>query len=253
MDCTEAQERLEREQDGELDTRSRRALQEHLAGCEECSAVRDDLRGLRSAVRDRASYFAAPDSLRQRISSDRKRDRAPASRGLVLPWWGFATSLATAALLAVAVTLAVGLPAREDQIAQQVVASHIRSLMENHLADVASTDQHTVKPWFSGKLDFSPPVHDLATEGFALLGGRLDYIGGRPVAALVYQRRRHRINVFVWPVTTRPHAPSTTIAVDGYNGVEWTQAGMTFWAVSDLNLSELGELKRLLEHEGAPG
>jgi anti-sigma factor RsiW len=250
MDCRDAQERLEREQDGELDTRSRRTLQEHVADCEVCSAVRDDLRDLRSAVRDRASYFAAPDSLRQRIGSERKRDRAPASRGLVLPWWGFATSLATAALLAVAVTLAVGLPAREDQIAQQVVASHIRSLMENHLADVASTDQHTVKPWFSGKLDFSPPVNDLATEGFALRGGRLDYIAGRPVAALVYQRRQHRINVFIWPATARAQAPGTTIAVSGYNGIEWTQGAMTFWAVSDLNLSELNELKALLERKG---
>ena len=210
----------------------------------------EELRALRAAVRDRASYFAAPDSLRQRISSNLKRDRPPASRGVVLPWWGFAASLATAALLAMAVTLAVGLPAGGDQIAQQVVASHIRSLMENHLADVASTDQHTVKPWFSGKLDFSPPVHDLATEGFPLVGGRLDYVGGRAVAALVYQRRQHRINVFIWPATAKPHAPSTTIAVNGYNGVEWTQGGMTFWAVSDLNLSELKELKRLLEHEG---
>lgn len=253
MDCTDAQERLEREQDGELDTPSRRALEEHLAGCETCSTASEELRALRSAVRDRASYFAAPDWLRQRISSELKRDRAPASRSVALPWWGFAASLATAALLSVALTLALGLPAREDQLAQQVVASHIRSLMENHLADVASTDQHTVKPWFSGKLDFSPPVHDFAAEGFALVGGRLDYIGGRPVAALVYQRRQHRINVFVWPATAKPQAPSRTIAVNGYNGIEWTQAGMTFWAVSDLNLPELGELKRLLEREGGSG
>ena len=250
MDCRDAQEGLEREQDGELDTPSRRALHEHVAGCEVCSAARDELRALRAAVRDQASYYAAPDSLRQRISSNLKRDRPPASRGVVLPWWGFGASLATAALLAMAVTLAIGLPAGGDQIAQQVVASHIRSLMENHLADVASTDQHTVKPWFSGKLDFSPPVHDLATEGFPLVGGRLDYVGGRAVAALVYQRRQHRINVFIWPATAKPHIPITTVALNGYNGVEWTQDRMTFWAVSDLNLSELNELKALLERKG---
>jgi anti-sigma factor RsiW len=253
MDCTQAQERLEREQDGELDTASRRALQAHLSDCEVCSAVRDDLHDLRSAVRDRASYFAAPDSLRQRISSNLKRDRPPIPRGVALPWWGFAASLATAALLAVAVTLAVGLPAREDQIAQQVVASHIRSLMENHLADVASTDQHTVKPWFSGKLDFSPPVHDLAAEGFPLIGGRLDYVGGRPVAALVYQHRQHRINVFVWPALERPPAASQSITLNGYNALEWTQAGMNFWAVSDLNLTELRALQDLLDRKGRSG
>jgi anti-sigma factor RsiW len=250
MDCRDAQEGLEREHDGELDTPSRCALQEHVAGCEACRTASEELRALRTAVRNRASYFTAPDSLRQRISSNLKRDRAPASRSVVLPWWGFATSLATAALFAVAVTLAVGLPAGGDQIAQEVVASHIRSLMENHLADVASTDQHTVKPWFSGKLDFSPPVHDLATEGFPLVGGRLDYVGGRAVAALVYQRRQHRINVFIWPAAARRDAESTTTAVNGYNGIQWTQDRMTFWAVSDLNLSELNELKALLEHKG---
>jgi anti-sigma factor RsiW len=165
-----------------------------------------------------------------------------------MPWWGFAASVVGATALAAALTLAVTLPSRQDQLGQEVVASHIRSLMENHLADVASSDQHTVKPWFSGKLDFSPPVHDFAGEGFPLLGGRLEYLGGRPVAALVYQRRQHRINVFVWPAAHGP-AAGRSLTINGYNAVEWTHAGMIFWAVSDVNGQDLLQLKDLLQQQ----
>lgn len=251
MDCQEAREHMAAEQDGALGMPQRRALHEHLAGCVACSAAGGQLRELRASVRDRASYFTAPDALRQRVMREVGRKSAPATRGVSMPWWGFTASLATAAVLAVAVTLATALPARDDQVAQQVVASHIRSLMENHLADVASTDQHTVKPWFSGRLDFSPPVRDLATEGFTLLGGRLDYVDGRSVAALVYQRRQHRINVFIWPAKSQ--LISTTIAVKGYNSVGWSQSGMTFWAVSDLNAAELQQLRQLLERDASSG
>jgi anti-sigma factor RsiW len=156
VDCKDAQERLERDQDGVLDAPSRRALHAHLAGCEACSAAGEQLGAMRSAVRDRASYFTAPQSLRQRIGREMKGRQTPTPHTVVLPWWGFSCSLAAAAMLAVVITLAIGLPAREDEIAKQVVASHLRSLMETHLADVVSTDQHTVKPWFTGKLDYSP-------------------------------------------------------------------------------------------------
>lgn len=249
MDCQDAQEKMERDQDGALDTPGRRALHTHLAGCEVCSAAGEQLLALRSTVRERASYFAAPDSLRQRIGRQVKDRQAPAPQRVALPWWGFTASLAAVAVLAVAITLGVGMPAREDQIAQQIVASHVRSLMENHLADVASSDQHTVKPWFSGKLDFSPPVRDLAAEGFPLIGGRLDYVGGRPVAALVYQHRQHRINVFVWPAQERSAAARRSITLNGYNALEWTQAGMNYWAVSDLNPAELRVLQDHLERK----
>jgi anti-sigma factor RsiW len=136
---------------------------------------------------------------------------------------------------------------RGDAIADEVVNSHVRSLMANHLFDVQSTDLHTVKPWFLGQLDFSPPVVDLAANGFPLVGGRLDYVGGRPVAALVYQRQKHTINVFVFPAGGDPSTGDRVLTVRGFNLRQWIHNGMSFWAVSDLNSAELGELTSALQ------
>jgi len=133
-----------------------------------------------------------------------------------------------------------------ETMAQGVVAGHVRALMGAHLFDVRSTDQHTIKPWFLGKLDFSPPVDDLAPQGFPLVGGRLDYLSGRPVAALVYQRRQHMINVFVWPAADSHEAPADARTLRGFHVRHWTRDGMTFWAVSDLNDMELDQFARAL-------
>lgn len=154
----------------------------------------------------------------------------------------------TASAAAIAIVTWQLAPRRaEGRLSDEVVSSHIRSLMANHLTDVGSSDQHTVKPWFAGKLDFAPVVKDLATQGFPLVGGRLDYIGGRPAAAMVYQRRKHTINVF-----NRPSAGSSVAKVEstrGYNVVRWTASGMEWWVISDLSRDELETFARMLRGE----
>ena len=157
----------------------------------------------------------------------------------------FTPAVGMALLLILALPLALRYSA-QNRLADEIVSAHIRSLMLEHKLDVASSDQHTVKPWFDGKLDFAPPVVDLASQGFPLLGGRLDYFNGRQVAALVYQRHKHFINVFIWPVDSRAPAGGRAAARQGYNLVHWTASGMTFWAVSDLNTAELEQFAQLL-------
>ena len=133
----------------------------------------------------------------------------------------------------------------DNLLAQEVVSSHIRSMMLNHLVDVPSSDQHTVKPWFNGKLDFAPEVKDFADQGFPLAGGRLDYIDNRTVAALVYQRRKHSINLFIWPSPGAPINPQQ-FSVNGYHIIHWTKSGASYWAVSDVNSTDLSEFAELV-------
>ena len=249
MDCKDVQHLLDGYVDGELDMVRNLEIEQHLQVCATCSYLYNNQQALQVAIRSDGLYFKTPPHLRKRILSSVRQESKATATPRVTPWRVLA---AVAALLVLSVMTwslvrALSVPSANDLLAQDVVASHIRSLQANHLVDVASSDQHTVKPWFDGKLDFSPPVVDLAQQGFPLVGGRLDYLDNRPVAALVYRRHEHIINLFIWPLTHTSDAEMTMVTIQGYHVISWTQAGMTYWAVSDLNLSEFQEFVHLIQ------
>jgi anti-sigma factor RsiW len=246
MNCADIRERLDGYLDDELELTQTLQITKHLDGCGGCQHLFAQARALRVAVRDHASYYSAPAELRRRVLSAVGAS-APQSRHttLTMPWWNFGAALACAVLLTWGSTLYLLRPSAADRLPDEIISSHVRSLLANNIADVLSSDQHTVKPWFNGKLAFSPPVQDLAAQGFVLVGGRRDYVGGRAVAALVYRHRQHLINLFIWPAAGS--SAVQTLSKQGYNLVHWTRAGMSFHAVSDLNGAELAEFARLLE------
>jgi anti-sigma factor RsiW len=243
MNCPQARPLIEPYADGELDAATILELEKHIHDCPACALAWRNLQGLKKALKQDALFFTAPKELRQRVQAELH------SQFAARPWWSFlnwnrltaaTTGFATACLaLLLGVTLTRS-PAQQ-QLTQEIVSSHIRSLMASHVLDVVSTDQHTVKPWFNGKLDFSPPVKDLVAQEFPLIGGRLDYLGGRSVAALVFQRHKHLINLFIWPAKENRAQPTSFTPIQGYNLIHWSEADMAFWAVSDLNEKELME------------
>jgi len=188
--------------------------------------------------------FAAPQRLKKNVQAA-IREASPAVRRSIFKWrWASAVA---AAVLIVVVGIQSVKRSEETLLVNDIVSSHVRSMMANHITDVASSDRHTVKPWFGGKLDYSPPVKDLTEQGFRLVGGRMDYLDGRPVAALVYQRSQHLINLFVWPSNNTAIKQQDQLTRQGYNVIHWTQAGMSYWLVSELNLTELTECAQLLK------
>ena len=249
MSCQQTHELIHGYLDGELDLVKSIEIEKHLAQCDACTQNYELLRGLQSRVRDNTLRFEPPANLEKRLRSALRREQEPQSFVFRWRWAVAAASLFAAVVIIWTVATLATRPSPDDVLAQEVVASHVRSLMADHLADVPSSNQHTVKPWFDGKLDFSPTVKDLSEQGFTLYGGRLDYIGNRPVAALVYQRRQHSINVFVWPTTEGPVTNGKASERQGYNVIRWSKAGMTYWAVSDLNLAELQQFVQLLQEQ----
>ncbi|HWC74002.1 MAG TPA: hypothetical protein VG454_08695 [Gemmatimonadales bacterium] len=211
-------------------------------------------RRLSAAIREEMPPLRAPEELRQRVRAAINNAATPkrwAWEGRPFPtrWLALAASLALVALGATAGWQVAARRAAGGALADEVLASHVRSLMPGHLTDVLSSDQHTVKPWFNGKVDFSPPVSDFAANGYPLIGGRLDYVAGRPIAALVYGRRKHLINVLLWPA-----AGSSAVRMEtrqGYHMLHWTAAGYTYWVVSDLGVAELQELTQLVRSAGS--
>jgi anti-sigma factor RsiW len=241
--------------DGELDAAHSLQIEQHLANCPHCTHQLERLQALKQVVAQKGVRWRTPDHVRAQVLAAISREAATDARSMAVQaaqqgekrfsvlgfirQWMFVPSLAA---LAASLFLVLAPIHDRSSIEDEVVASHVRSLLVNHLTDVATSNQHTVKPWFNGKIDFSPPVADLASEGFPLVGGRVDYIGGRVVAALVYRRQAHLINLFVWPSSSP--AGVTTASRDGYNIENWSEDGLIFWAVSDVNAADVNKFRQ---------
>jgi len=268
MNCKEATKRMDGYLDGELDPITSQTIEEHLRECHNCDQPYKTHGSLIHAIGNATPYFKAPAALRERIRSSLReeiaaqplrnvardsqilfRRRRPELRTILLgtPWLGLAAAIISAALIALNLGPRLQRPGVDQFLATQLIASHVRSLMANHLTDVASSDQHTVKPWLDAKLDFAPAVVDLSSEGFPLLGGRLDYLDNRPAAALVYQRRKHFINLFVWPAASGSINRANTITHQGYHLLHWVDSDFNYWAVSDVSDNDLQVFKQDFE------
>jgi anti-sigma factor RsiW len=258
LNCQETQKLIHAYLDGELDLVKSLEIEEHLQGCPTCSQIYQNQQALRTSLNAGLLYFRSPAPLRKNIQAALRQADQPETRAARAPrriawrWAAVAASLVVVVFAAWGVVRSLSAPFANDLLAQEVVASHVRSLMPDHLVDVPSSDQHTVKPWFSGKLDFSPVVDDLANQGFPLVGGRLDYLDNRPVAALVYRYQQHLINLFSWPAAG---ASDTAVTVDtrqGYHVAHWIKSKMAYWAISDVNETELQQFVQLVQNLASP-
>jgi anti-sigma factor RsiW len=255
MNCPEIKALSHAYADRELDVVRAAEFEQHLSGCRSCSREVENIRGLSAALKGSTFYFRAPANLRNRI-----RQTTCARNGVtpLIPrpnelhaswkqWIRWFIPVAASALVVVLAASVAFVGSADRRLTGEVVSSHIRSRMADHLTDVASSDQHTVKPWFAGKVDFAPPVTDLADHGFPLVGGRLDYLQNRAVAAEVYQRNSHVINLFVWPAAGNRNTTKKLSVAKGYNVISWESSGMNYAAVSELNPVELREFAELLK------
>jgi anti-sigma factor RsiW len=271
VNCKEVIDLVDAYMDGELDPVTNQNIEGHLRECSRCAHAFKEYQAFVGAIDAVVPYHKSPAGLRERIRSS-LRDQIPQSTRAVArghqpqvpkkrrdspavlfetPWnWlGLAAAVILAVLIVWSLAPVLRRPGAEQFLATQLLASHVRSLMVDHLTDVASTDQHTVKPWFDGKLDFAPTVVNPASDGFPLVGGRLDYLDNRPVAALVYQRRKHFINVFIWPVETSDARAAKAITRQDYQLLHWVDHDLHYWAVSDISDNELVALRELIEKQ----
>ena len=257
MNCNEAGMLVARYADGEVDSLQGRSIEQHLRGCAACAAKHQDLLALRARIGAEVPYFTATPELRERVrallanAQDTARARPRPQRDRWRWLTGGAIAGCAATLLAWSVGTTVIAWRTNEDVAVEAGATHVRATLNNHLIQVASSDQHTVKPWLSARLDYSPPVQDLSSEGFALTGGRLDMLNKQRVATLVYSHRLHTIDVFVRPESAP--APSTLRTVRGFNVVHATGSGMDWLAVSDVSADELSEfVQRLAQQTATP-
>lgn len=239
MTCDEARILLHALLDNELDAGHAREVEAHIASCPACAAELASQREMQRVLADTNLRYTAPASLRARIEASLPQPQRQPTRRSVLR--GFAMGSAVSALAASGVVAVVLRQDDQQRILSEVVSAHLRSLQAGHLTDVISTDQHTVKPWFNGKLDVAPPVIDLTAQGFTLVGGRLDYIDARAIGAVVYRRRQHVINLFVSQTSSTEYRAPRTESMQGFNCRRWGNRGLNFWAVSDLGADELAE------------
>ena len=257
MNCQRTQELIHGYVDRELDLARNLEVEQHMEECRACARVFSNQTTLKSALRADSLYHEAPDRLRKRIQSSLRKEAKSEVRPRAFGWgWGW-PAIGASAVLIFLIALAVWnfvprstVPGGDELLAQEIVTDHVRSLqLPGHLVDVLSSDQHTVKPWFDGKVDFAPSVKDFADQNFRLYGGRLEYLNNRSVATLVYQRRLHYINLYLWPSGQATSTSEVTTQRQGYNLIHWTSSGMNYWAISDLNSVELHEFARLIRQE----
>jgi len=254
MNCSEARNRIHAYMDGELDLLHALAVEAHLFTCAGCRQLHAQHIAARRILRGHATCFTAPTALRthmQRLTAAADRKRAPQSWRLRLPglastWPAFGAALAFAVVATWTASAQFLVEAAADRLPQEIVSSHVRALMSARPADIVSADPGNIRPWLHGKLGYSPRVDDLAPDGYTLVGGRVDYVREQRVAALVYRRLGHSIDVFAWPAGARD-LPVRALSRKGYNLVNWTSDGMFFCAVSDLDHAELATFARLLQ------
>ena len=274
MNCEEAAKLMDGYLDAELDPVTSQKIEQHLRDCRKCEQAYEVETAMAHAISQAVPYYKAPLELRERIQvSLREAIGVSTSRGAAgvgplpgrrpeavrrsvffdMPWnWlALAAAIAVAAIVASIFLPRLSQPGADQFLATQLIANHVRSLMADHLTDVASSDQHTVKPWLDTKLDFAAPVLDLSGDGFPLIGGRLDYLDNHSAAALVYQRRKHFINLFIWPTTPKDSTGQTMVEREGYHLVHWSDGDFTYWAVSDVNINDLQSFKQLFEQQTA--
>jgi len=252
MNCQQVMSLLHAYLDRELDVANEMALENHLHGCPGCEDAYKLLHVLQTRVRSDAKYYSAPAELRHKIRSSLGSSTETVrtkQRFWSTPGGTGSLALAMTILLSFSVITYERSVSIDDQLMQDVTSGHIRSLMAKHLTDVASSDQHQIKPWFNSKLDFSPQVRDFAELGYSLQGGRLDYLQNRIVAAIVYKHRQHVINLYMWPTGDDDVLAVSANEKQGYHLLSWKRHGMDFWLVSDLNKRELKEFARLLQND----
>jgi mycothiol system anti-sigma-R factor len=275
MNCEEIANLMDGYLDGELDALTSQRIEQHLRDCPQCEQAYEVETAMAHAISQAAPYYRAPLELRERIQvSLREAIGATTSRGAAgdgplpvrhpgavrprvffdMPWnWlALAAAIAVAAIIASSFLPRLKQPGVDQFLATQLIASHVRSLMADHLTDVASSDQHTVKPWLDVKLDFAAPVMDLTSQGFPLIGGRLDYLDNHSAAALVYQKRKHFINLFIWPTTSTDNKAQEMVTRQGYHLLHWIDGDFTYWAVSDVNVNDLQSFKQVFQEQTAP-